>query len=69
MSARAADIAKIACKLHDEKRLSDRELTRILEGCINLAALENGYADVHGLPFPRLRPQRPRHAKRSRRAP
>lgn len=58
MSASAADIARVACAMHDNKQLSDRELVRILEGCINLAALENGYADAHGLPFPRLRARR-----------
>jgi hypothetical protein len=59
-----AAIATIAFDLHEEKRLSHKELVRILEGCVNLAALENGYADAHGLPFPRVRPKRSR-----RRAP
>lgn len=65
MSAGPADIAKIAFDLHDEGQLSKKELVRILEGCVNLAALENGYADAHGLPFPRVRAKR----SRSRRAP
>jgi len=63
---RPAAIAKIAFDLHEEKWLSHKELVRILEGCVNLAALENGYADAHGLPFPRVRTKR---SKRDRRAP
>lgn len=65
MSASAADIARVAFDLHEQKRISRQELVRILEGCCNLAALENGYADAHGLPFPRVRAKR----KRIRHAP
>ena len=55
----AAELAKIAFDMHEKKYISREELVRILQGCVNVAALENGYADAHGLPFP----------KRSRRAP
>lgn len=65
MRAGAADIARVAFELHEQKRLSRKELVRILEGCCNLVALENGYADAHGLPFPRVRAKK----SRSRRAP
>lgn len=59
----AAEIAKIAFDMHEKKYLSRDELVRILQGCVNSVAIENGYADEHGLPFPDNQP------KRSRRAP
>lgn len=58
-----AQFAQVAFRLHEKKRIDDNELVRLLEGCVNLAALENGYADKNGLPFPR------RSRRRSRRAP
>jgi len=48
----AAELAKIAFDMHAKKYLSREELVLILQGCVNVAALENGYADEHGLPFP-----------------
>ncbi|HSX22374.1 MAG TPA: hypothetical protein VLE97_06315 [Gaiellaceae bacterium] len=57
-----AQFAEVAFRLHEEKRIDDAELVRLLEGCVNLAALENGYADQHGLPFPQRAPRRPRRA-------
>lgn len=62
----AAEIAEIAFDLHERKCLSREELVRVLQGCVNITALENGYADALGLPFPARR-RRPR--RRSRRAP
>jgi hypothetical protein len=59
----AAELAKIAFDMHAKKYLSREELVLILQGCVNVAAIENGYADEHGLPFP------DKHPKRSRRAP
>ena len=44
-------LAEIAFKLHKEGRIDKAKLVEMLEGCINLAALENGYAEEHGLPF------------------
>ena len=58
----AAELAKIAFDLHEKKVLSRAELVRILQGCVNVAALDNGYADEHGLPFPDKRSKRSRHA-------
>ena len=63
----AAEIAKIAFDLHENKCLSREELVRILQGCVNVAAIENGYADEHGLPFPER--TRSEKSRRSRRAP
>jgi hypothetical protein len=57
-----AQFAQVAFRLHEEKRIDDKELVRLLEGCVNLAALENGYADANGLPFPRRMRRRPRRA-------
>lgn len=61
----AAEIAKIAFDLHEKDLLSRDDLVCVLQECVNCAALENGYADVHVLPFPRSRVAR----RRSRRAP
>ena len=58
----AAELAKIAFDMHEKKYISRKELVRILQGCVNVAALENGYADAHGLPFPDKSPKRSRHA-------
>ena len=48
----AAEIAKIAFDMHEKKYLSREELVCILQECVNATALENGYADQYGLPFP-----------------
>lgn len=45
-------IAETAFRLHEKKYLSREELVRILQACVNATALENGYADKYGLPFP-----------------
>lgn len=47
------DIAATAFRLHKEKRISRKELMRILQQCVNVVAIENGYADELGLPFPK----------------
>lgn len=47
-----AKLAEIAFKLHDEGRIDHDQLVSMLEGCVNIAALENGYVEKHGLPFP-----------------
>jgi hypothetical protein len=47
------DIAAAACKLHDQGKLTDEQLIEMLEQCVNATALENGYAEKHGLPFKR----------------
>lgn len=45
-------VVETAFQLHEKKRLSREELVRILQDCVNITALENGYADQYGLPFP-----------------
>lgn len=44
-------IAETAFRLHAEEILSREELVHILQQCVNSVAIENGYANVHGLPF------------------
>lgn len=44
-------IAEVAFKLHEQERISRDELVWALEQLVNAAAIENGYADTHGLPF------------------
>jgi hypothetical protein len=46
-------IAESAFRLHAQKRISDKELVHILQECVNIAAIGNGYADEYGLPFPK----------------
>lgn len=46
-------IAETAFRLHKEGHITRKELVHIIEQCINAVALENGYADEHGLPFPK----------------
>ena len=48
-------IAEGAFRLHEEGRITREELVRIIEQCVNAAAVANGYADEHGLPFPEER--------------
>jgi len=45
------DIVVAAYKLHDQGKLTDAQLVEMLEQCVNATALENGYAEKHGLPF------------------
>jgi hypothetical protein len=51
-------IVEAAFRLHKEKLLSHEELVSILEGCVNATALNNGYAEKYGLPFPTHRRRR-----------
>jgi hypothetical protein len=51
-------VVETAFKLHEQKLLSRNELIGILEECINATALDNGYADKHGLPCPANRRKR-----------
>lgn len=62
-----AKIAALAFDLHEKKYLSREELVRVLQDCVNVTALENGYADQYGLPFPAATKRRKR--RRSRHAP
>ncbi len=50
--ANLRQIAENAFRYHEEKRITREELVSILEQCVNVAAIENGYADAYGLPFP-----------------
>lgn len=45
-------IIDTAFRLHEQNRLSREDLVRLLEQCINVVSIENGYADELGLPFP-----------------
>ncbi len=47
-----AKLAEIAFSLHTRGHLSREELVRVLQQCVNGTALDNGYADMYGLPFP-----------------
>ncbi len=47
-----------AFKLNETGDLSDDGLISILEQLINATAMDNGYADEYGLPFPRTRGKR-----------
>jgi hypothetical protein len=49
-------VAATAFRLHEEGRLSKEELMCIVKRCINAVALDNGYADTHGMPFPEENP-------------
>lgn len=49
-------MAALASKLHDDGKISDADLCSILESCINVRAVETGYAREHGMPFPRTKP-------------
>ena len=44
-------MAKIAFKNFQDGLIQKDALLYILKKCINARALENGYADRHGLPF------------------
>jgi hypothetical protein len=43
---------EIAFKLFENGDITREQLTRTVEKCINVVAIENGYADTLGLPFP-----------------
>lgn len=43
-------LIELAFRLHEEGRLSREDLTALVGDCVNIVAIENGYADVHGLP-------------------
>jgi hypothetical protein len=45
-------LVEIAFRLHEQGRITREELVRIVEQCINVVSLENGYAEKLGLPFP-----------------
>jgi hypothetical protein len=45
-------LAETAFRLHEEGHITREELVNILQQCINVTALENGYAEKYGLPFP-----------------
>lgn len=45
-------VLDIAIRAYKEGVITREALTEFLEGMINAAALENGYADRFGLPFP-----------------
>ena len=47
-----SQIAALAFRLHKEGHITREELVHVVGQCINAVALENGYADEHGLPFP-----------------
>lgn len=53
-------IVETAFNLHKEKLLSREDLVDILQDLVNATALDNGYAERHGLPFPARRPRRSR---------
>jgi hypothetical protein len=40
-------------KAIEQGKLSREKLIKLLEQCVNTRAVENGYADRYGLPFPR----------------
>lgn len=56
-------IVETAFNLHKEKLLSREDLVSILQDLVNASALDNGYAEKYGLPFPA------RRTRRSRRVP
>ncbi len=45
-------VIEVAFRAYARGHLSRVELARVVEQCINIATIENGYADEHGLPFP-----------------
>jgi hypothetical protein len=45
-------LAEAAFNLHEEGHITREELVNVLQQCINVTALENGYAEKYGLPFP-----------------
>lgn len=55
---RVGVIGQTAFKLHKEKLLSRGNLVDILQDLVNASAMDNGYAEKHGLPFPARRSRR-----------
>ena len=53
-----AQLAELAFKMHEEGHIDDARLVEMLEQCVNIAAIDNGYAEAHGLPYPRRREAR-----------
>jgi hypothetical protein len=47
-------MAKIAFKNYEEGHLSKEELLKVLKRCVNCRAVENGYVERFGMPFPRV---------------
>ena len=45
-------LAEVAYDLYEHGHLSQEALVHVLKQCINGTALDNGYADKYGLPFP-----------------
>jgi hypothetical protein len=52
-------IVDLAFRLHDQGRITREELVRIVEQCINVVSIENGYAEKLGLPFPNVTEDEP----------
>lgn len=51
-------LIELAFRLYEEGHLSREDLTDIVGDCINIVAIENGYASKHGLPCPKPAVQR-----------
>jgi len=51
-------MVKIAWKAHERGDLSHAQLCDVLKDAVNMRALENGYADKYGMPFPVRRRRR-----------
>lgn len=49
-------VAEVAFRLHEEGCITREELVHVVQQCVNATAIENGYADEHGLPFPEKGP-------------
>ena len=44
--------AEIAFELYKEGHITKTDLTRVIQKCINARAIENGYVEKFGMPFP-----------------
>lgn len=49
-------VAATAFRLHEEGRITKEELMRVVKRCINATAIDNGYVEAHGMPFPEENP-------------
>ena len=49
-------VVATAFRLHEEGRITKEELMCVVKRCINATALDNGYVDTHGMPFPEEAP-------------
>ena len=56
-------VVATAFRMHEEGRLSKDELMCIVKRCINATAMDNGYAETHGLPFPEESPLKMRRRR------